>query len=148
MISNIIKSQQSYLLGWDWLTEWNKSTENSHIHNITHPLPSKHLGQDWQFEPGLAECKAASVQQKYSWNPNGNENIPRSISEVDWVIRMWISDRRLNLKPMPTLKMNRLLPDMVIHICKCSWQFAHLILGALLLLLLKGKGEKSCLRLK
>lgn len=58
----------------------------------------------------------------------------------------YISNRRLNLKCMPALETNHLLPDTVVHVCKCSWQFAHLILEAQLLLLLK-RVEKNSLAL-
>lgn len=43
---------------------------------------------------------------------------------------------------MPALETNHLLPDTVVHVCKCSWQFAHLILEAQLLLLLKRVEKK------
>lgn len=44
---------------------------------------------------------------------------------------------------MPALETNHLLPDTVVHVCKCSWQFAHLILEAQLLLLLKRVEKNS-----
>lgn len=47
---------------------------------------------------------------------------------------------------MPALETNHLLPDTVVHVYKCSWQFAHLILEAQLLLLLK-RVEKNSLAL-
>lgn len=125
----------------------NKWTENSHTHtqgDYPPSLPKTH----WTgliILPYFSECRAASIQQKYNWNPNRKENTSQPISEVDWVMSRYISNRRLNLKCMPALERNYLLPDMVIHICKCSWKFAHLILEAQLLLLLKGRGGESCL---
>lgn len=132
-----------WLTGWYSILETNEQKIHTHTQGDYPPsLPKTH----WTgliILPYFSECRAASIQQKYNWNPNRKENTSQPISEVDWVMSRYISNRRLNLKCMPALERNYLLPDMVIHICKCSWKFAHLILEAQLLLLLKGRGGKA-----